>query len=318
MNLSFRQLNTFREVIRSGSISQAARILGRTQPAVSAMIAGLEAELGFLLFRREHGKLTPTPEARYFFEECEDILSRLERTKRTMRGISQLEAGRLRIACHPAASGFFLPRALTAFLSGRPGIETSLMMRSSAVIEDLVASQQFDVGFAESPAPRTSIRQRDFDLECVCVMPLDDPLATAGTITPQDLDGADLAMLFAEHATTRQTVSAFEAAGCSFRRKFELQTYLPGLHFVAAGQCRMICDMITAHSQLDRAEAPPGIAIRPFAPRIVNPVSILTPAHATQSVVARAFCDHLAEQIARMEREMQQRLAQPGATGHLS
>ena len=35
MNISLRQITTFREVMRSGSISQAARTVMRTQPAVS-------------------------------------------------------------------------------------------------------------------------------------------------------------------------------------------------------------------------------------------------------------------------------------------
>lgn len=304
MNLSFRQLNTFREVIRSGSLSQAARTLGRTQPAVSAMIAGLEAELGFLLFKREHGKLTPTPEARYFLEECEDILSRLERTKRTMSGISKLQSGRLRIACHPAASGFFLPRALTSFLKDKPDIDVSLMMRSSTVIEDLIASQQFDIGFAETPPPRTSIVQKDFELDCVCLLPADDPLTGKSTIAPRDLDGADLAMLFSGHETYVQTARAFADAGCSFRRRFELQTSLPGVHFVAARQCYMICDMITAFGSLDGSGVSNSISVRAFDPAVVSRVSILTPAHATRSVVADAFSFHLSDQVKQMKTEM--------------
>lgn len=98
MNLSLRQLTVFREVMRSGSISQAAKTVARTQPAVSTMMATLEQELGFPLFLREHGKLTPTPEAHYFLEEAEAILARLERTKQALSKISALETGRLRIA----------------------------------------------------------------------------------------------------------------------------------------------------------------------------------------------------------------------------
>jgi DNA-binding transcriptional LysR family regulator len=60
-NVSIRQLQAFREVMRSGSVSEAARILGRTQPAVSALIANLEAELQLSLFRRQKGRMEPTP-----------------------------------------------------------------------------------------------------------------------------------------------------------------------------------------------------------------------------------------------------------------
>lgn len=311
MNLSFRQLFTFREVMRSGSISQAARTAGRTQPAVSAMIAGLEAELGFALFVREHSRLTPTAEAHYFLEECEDILSRLDQTKRTLSGMSRLEDGRLRIACHPAASGFFMPSVLTAFLADKPKVDVTFKMRSSVVIEDLIASQQFDIGFAETPTRRESVKQIDFNLECVCAVASSDPLAKAELITPQDLDGANLAMLFSEHSSYQQTQRVFSEAGCRFHRKFELQTFLPGLPLVGAGMCYMICDTITAYSQLSLVDGSANITFKPFAPTLRTEVSILTPAHSPQSIIADAFCRDLVSRINGLKSEMAQWLTTP-------
>ncbi len=124
--------------MRSGSISQAARAVGRTQPAVSTMVRGLEGQLGFALFVRTHGKLTPTPEAHFFLEECDEILSKVERTERTLERISSLQSGKLKVACHPAASSVFLPQLLARFLEGKDDLEVSLIMRSSGVIEDLI------------------------------------------------------------------------------------------------------------------------------------------------------------------------------------
>lgn len=312
MNLSIRQLTTFREVMLSGSISQAAKTLGRTQPAVSTMIATLEDELGFALFLREHGRLTPTPEARFFLEEAEAILARLERAKQTLSRVGALEAGKLRIACHPAASGLFVPRLLTRFLSDKREVEVSLIMRSSTVIEDLVASQQFDVGFAETPEPRASIDRTDFDLECVCVMRADDPLAALPEITPDDLDGRPMAILFDEHPTALQTEKAFVSAGRRFNRRLELRTFLPGLQFVAEGFCYMVCDMITAYSHLSLSPDPRGLAMRRFRPRVGNSVSILTPAYVSQARLAQAFSAHLADAIRAMQAETEERLCRGG------
>lgn len=304
VNLSFRQIITFREVMRSGSISQAARTVGRTQPAVSTMIATLEDQLGFRLFVREHGKLTPTPEARFFVEECEDILERLERTERTVSRIRALEAGKLRIACHPAASGLFMPRLLTRFLRDKDDLEVALIMRSSDVIEDLIASQQYDIGFAETPRRRASIEQMDFDLDCVCVVPADDPLAEAPEITPEDLDGKPMAILFDEHPTATQTEAAFLSAGCRFNKRLELRTFLPGLQFVAAGMCYMVCDMITAYSYIRQGRTAGNLVLRRFSPRVSNSVSILTPGYATRSLSASAFVTDLGAAIETMRDEM--------------
>lgn len=308
MRLSLRQLSTFREVMRSGSISQAARAVGRTQPAVSTMVQTLEDQLGFALFIRSLGKLTPTPEAYFFLEECEDILTRVERTERTLERISSLQSGKLKIACHPAASSVFLPRLLTGFLKDRDNLEVSLIMRSSDVIEDLIASQQYDLGFAETPQPRASIRQTDYNLECVCVMPKDDPLAKADVVTPNDLDGRPMAVLFDEHGTAVQTEAAFRSAGCRFNKRIELRTFLPGLQFVAAGVCVMVCDMITAYSHLIQAPENERLSIRRFSPQISNSVSILTPGYATQSMAGQAFIGELNATVEKMQVEIREAL----------
>ena len=59
MNLN--QLTVFHEVMTTGSISQAARNLGRTQPAISLALKALEDTLGFQLFQRQGRALLPVP-----------------------------------------------------------------------------------------------------------------------------------------------------------------------------------------------------------------------------------------------------------------
>ena len=57
MHLTFRQLETFTEVVRQGSMQRAAEILSVTQPAVSLHIKELEGQVGQRLFDR--GKAAP-------------------------------------------------------------------------------------------------------------------------------------------------------------------------------------------------------------------------------------------------------------------
>ena len=304
MNLSFRQLSTFLEVIRSGSISQAARTIGRTQPAVSSLISGLEEELGFALFHRKQGKLIPTPEAQYFREECEEIIDRLERSKRTLQGIATQQRGLLRLACHPAAANHFLPESLTTFLTDKHETKISMTMRSSAVIEDLVASQQVDIGLAEAPRPRPSINQKIFDMACLVAMSSSSPLVAKARLKPQDLNGLDMAILFPEHTTSIQAREAFDRAKCLLKPRFELRTFYSGLPFVEAGACYMICDMITAFSYLQRAGPDSGIVFRPFVPVINLSVSILTPAHSPQSLLTSSFVYHLSLRLEHVQRSM--------------
>lgn len=295
--LTIQQLQTFREVMRTGSVSEASRVLGRTQPAVSAVIANLERQLGFPLFLREHGRLTPCPEAHYLLEEAGDILDRLARTTRSMAEFATRERGSLRIACHPAASGFFLPALLGDFLKDRPAVKADLMMRSSQVVTDLVASQEFDIGLAETPAARSSIRIRSWDLECVLALPAENPFAPDRPLTPRDLDGFPMATLFDDHATNMATEAAFARAGAELNRRFVLRTSLPAIQLVVQGMCASLVDRITAQS------CPTGgVVFRRFAPRITSAVAILEPAHRPQSLLAQAFRDELVRQLDWLER----------------
>ncbi|AZV80881.1 LysR family transcriptional regulator (plasmid) [Parasedimentitalea marina] len=63
--MNFKQLTAFREVMLTGSISEAARNLLRTQPAISSLISGMEEEIGVKLFVRQGARVHPTPEAHY-------------------------------------------------------------------------------------------------------------------------------------------------------------------------------------------------------------------------------------------------------------
>lgn len=307
MNLSIRQLATFREVMRSGSISEAARTLGRTQPAISSTISGLETELELKLFVREQGRLVPTPEAEFFLEEAEAILKRLEISKRTLRGLANREHGQLRIVGIPEASDEFLPGVLSSFLADKPSVKIALASKPSAEIEELIAAQQFDIGLTDTPRLRNSFDQVDFDLECMCAIPATDPLASREVVTPAELEGYPLALMQNEHRSHRQAVSRFRDAGVQFNQRFELQTAASGLRFVEAGLCVLICDMITAFQAQEKSRlgfGPPQIVFRPFRPRIQNSLSILTPAHRPSSIVAKDFCGRIGVEIARVRAAM--------------
>ncbi|CAJ3076526.1 LysR family transcriptional regulator [Burkholderia pseudomallei] len=63
MRLNLRQIEVFRAIMLTGSISGAAKLLHVSQPAVSRLISYAEQRLGLALFERIKGRLYPTPEA---------------------------------------------------------------------------------------------------------------------------------------------------------------------------------------------------------------------------------------------------------------
>jgi DNA-binding transcriptional LysR family regulator len=300
MNITIRQLQCFREVMRTGSISEAARTLQRTQPAVSNMIAMLEDELGVELFERQRGRLIRKPEAHYFLEEAEHILDRLSKTSRTMKEIAGLEQGRLRIACMPAAANYLMPRLVADFVRDKPKVNVSMMMRASSVIEEWVASQQYDIGLAETPPINRALSMHTFVLKCVCALPSDSPLASKKFITAKDLSGEPMATLHDDHPNYHSTRQAFKKQGAELNQRFELRNFQPALKLVEEGLCYCICDPMTASGYLERFDDRAKLVFKRFEPEVTLSISVLNPAHRPASVLASSFIELLLSEIQRL------------------
>lgn len=303
LNLSLRQLLVFREVMRCGSVSEAAKALHRSQPALSAMLGNMETELGFVLFERRGNRLVPKPEAHFFVEEVNRVLDNFTRATHMMGEVARLKAGQLRVACMPAASLFLVPRLISEFVQHRPEVKVSLMSNSSTAVHEWVASQQFDVGIAEVPTERSSLVVEPIESACACALRADDPLARKRSITPGDLSGRPVAALFDEHFTTIATRAAFARTGAHFNQRFELRAFISGFDFVEQGLAYCVCDPISAASyRLYRGDAG-SLVFRPFEPRVDYTFAILRPAYKPSSLVTNAFCDQLAGRIAQILQE---------------
>lgn len=303
--MNLKQLSAFREVMLTGSVSEAARNLSRTQPAISAMIAGLESDVGFALFTRRGGRLHPVPEAHYLMEEATEILNRLDSTRRIMQSVRDLEQGTLRIVAMPGPSVFLLPALISRFVAGREGIKVSLISRSSPQVQQLVSVQQYDLGLADlgSAAPGDSaLVTHDIErFECLCALPANDPLARQAAITAADLSGKPMATLYTDHPTFAQTKAAFAAMGAEFNASFETQYFIPLLTFVERALAYAVIDPLSAESYRLYRQAERSVVFRPFSPKVYFLASIITPAHRPLSNLAQAFTASLKQEIRRIK-----------------
>ncbi|MGR5143760.1 LysR family transcriptional regulator [Photobacterium sp. DNB23_23_1] len=297
--ISIRQLETFRAVMNTGSITRASKSLSRTQPAVSSMINSLETELGLELFQRDKGRLIPTPEAHYLLEEAEVILERLTRTTQLMAEVKDLKKGKLRVACMPAVALFFMPHLITRYVKDKPELEVTMMMRSSRIVQDWIASQQYDIGYCELPKNTDLYNVEPIKLKGVCAIHKDHQLAKKSTITPKDLDGFPLVSLFNQHPDNDKIRRIFDENNANYRPRFELQNYISGFEFVEQQLCACICDPISAASYNLYKSGTGNILFIPFSPLVTFEHAILTPAHKPMSQTAKAFAQMILEGVDR-------------------
>ena len=69
--MHFKQIEAFRAVMLTRSMTVAAAQLHTSQPNISRVIAQLQAETGLRLFKRVGLQLVPTPEAEALLREVD-------------------------------------------------------------------------------------------------------------------------------------------------------------------------------------------------------------------------------------------------------
>ena len=91
-------LNTFLTVHRRGGVSNAARALHRSQPAISRRIALLEQELGVPLFERVAGRTKLSDAGRVMVPYAERAVAAAQDAENAIRELTRQNAGPVSLA----------------------------------------------------------------------------------------------------------------------------------------------------------------------------------------------------------------------------
>jgi len=295
--MNLRQLEAFRAVMLSGSVTQAAQSLHVSQPAVSKLLADLEHQLGFRLFIRTRGSnLTITPEADAFYHEVERSFSGIAALKRVAEDIRNLATGTLRIAALPALAVSFLPKVIAEFRKQHPGVTVQLRTRSSSTVRQWMANQQFDIGLATPARELPGIQMERF-MRCAgaCVLPPGHRLASKKVIVPADLAGEAFISLALEDGARHRIDRIFEDARIDREMIIETQYAMTISALVMEGLGCSILNPVTGADYADR-----GLVVRPFEPEVFFEYMMFTPRLRPVSQVALAFIEMLERHRDRM------------------
>ena len=295
--LKLWHLTVIREVIKTGSISKAAKELGRSQPALSQVISDAERVIGYKLFERAHGRLQPAPEAHYFLDRSHEILEKMNDLEKFMRHDSH-HFSQIRIACMPVLSEFFMPRQIAEFSRRNPDIRFFMRARSSSRVLESIASQQFDIGFAEQSQSSSLYSTTDFSIGSVVALRADHYLAKKRVLTATDLSGEPFVTFLPHHHLTRGLQAAFDEAGAMLNIPFSLQNGVAQYAIVESGQAVGFMSLLNVwlYQQIGNHQHDKGgskIVFRPFVPMIHQNISLITPRHRTLSQISQQFANEV-------------------------
>jgi len=119
-------LRSFIAVHETGTLTEAARRLGTTQPSVGRHLRELEALLAETLFVRKPGRLEPTERGQALFEAALGMRHAVRDAERLFTGSAEQVAGTVRVAVSEAYGYHVVPGMLLPLLHEQPELEIEL------------------------------------------------------------------------------------------------------------------------------------------------------------------------------------------------
>lgn len=295
--MNHKHIEAFRAVMLTGTVTGASRFLNVSQPSVSRLMLDMEAFLHIKLFeRRRGGRVTPTPEALRLMTEVERSFVSLDRIVRYAAEIGTFRHGQLTVAGMPALCLDVLPVVMHKWLSSYPEASAVLHAYSSQTIVEAVASQNYEIAFAEPPFDIQGIAgEMIINAPFVCAIPKKHRLARKKTITAEDLNGEPRVILTNSRTLRDGDLRTSQLFGFSRDTRAETTLSIVACRHVELGVGCAIVDPFTA--RYFRGE---NIVFRAFQPQISYIVGVLTPEGRSRSAMQRRFLELFKETLAGM------------------
>jgi DNA-binding transcriptional LysR family regulator len=281
--MNFKQIEAFRAVMLTGSMTAAAAKLHTSQPNVSRAIAQLEAEIGYELFDRLPGRVMATRGGEALFKEVERAFVGLDNVAEAARGIREMGAGTLRVAAAASISVTAIPHAIRMFTERYPSVRLVVDTSESFTIANWVATRHCDMGFVAYVSDKPGLEASVIHTEnAVCIMPATHRLAAKKRIVASDLQGERFISLPSGRPSRATIDAAFPEDG----RIMALETTF------ASTICAMVSEGLgvsLVSPIVNGVMNVRGVVTRPFKPDVELPSHLLLPALAPRDMHASHF-----------------------------
>ncbi len=288
MSSPFRQYQAFHAIIEKGTVTAAAEQLGVSQPAISNLLSQLERKTKLKLFERTRGRLVPTPEATFLFDEIDTVVRGLDHVNQAVIDLQNQKAGQLQVVSNHAMAFGFMPLQIARFTKEKPHLTISFQSQYSGKIQEWVDAGLFEFGICEMPVRHDSLDCTPFFFETLCALPKDSPLAAHDILTPELLDDHPFIVMGADHMVSRRTREAFHSQGANWRIRCHTDLFRNALSLVKQGVGAALIDPFTLSSDDGQ-----GYVLRRFDPRILLDIVIVTARGRPVSAIGQEFLNQI-------------------------
>src|SRR5690606_37913734 len=257
--LTFRLLQVFSEVVRTGSITATAAQLHLTQPTVSQQLKRLREIVGEPIVYMADGRVVPTEVGRALYQLSRDLLSRADVFSQYVDDFQRGERGRFSIGLVNTAQ-YVLPRLLGPFSKANPQVDITVEVGNRQQLLNRFEGHEDDLYvFSHPPATDTVLAAPFLANPLVVIGPEHSPWAQVPNLTMEALKGERF-LLREPGSATRHSFNAWlHSAGIELRSTQQIASNEAIRVAVASG---MGLAVLSRHVVLD---SPKGVRELPVA-----------------------------------------------------
>ncbi|WP_420042771.1 LysR family transcriptional regulator [Bordetella genomosp. 8] len=259
--LNLRQIEVFRAIMLSGSISGAGRMLHVSQPAISRVLALMESRLRYPLFERSRSRLTPTAEARRLYAEVEQVYGGIQRVNELATTLGESGAGMLRVVSSASYGQRMVPMALRALRAARARVRVDYRTATFDELAGYFLGGHADIAVSMRPPDHPNLAAVELgSSRVVCILPPGHALAAQPVVRARDFSSVDWIGYPAEAPLGRVLASFFDGAP-AHAAAMEVHSPVTAAAFVQQGLGPALVDAWCVGPELRRS-----VAVRPIEP----------------------------------------------------
>lgn len=283
--MNLRQIEVFRAVMATGSVTAAARQLHVSQPGISRMLAHIQITTGLRLFERHKARLVPTPEARALHDTVEQVYRGVGGIGQRIAQIREGSGLGLRVLASPSTGIDLVPAALAALARAHPQARLSLEVVPAREMVSRLENHEADLAISTLPIRHAVLRSRVLGRwSLMAVLPRDHALARRRSVAPRELLREPL-IAFAGDTPQGQALAQWaRALGQTPRTQIEVRSGQVACALAARGVGLAVVDDLTARSSLDDT-----LLARPISGSPGFAIEAVTHEASAPSVLSRGF-----------------------------
>lgn len=156
--MEWQQLEYFRTVAQVQHVTQAAKILSISQPALSRAIARLEEELGVPLFDRQGRSVQLNAYGKIFLARVQQALAQIEEGKKEIRDRIDPDQGVISLAFLHTFGTNFIPEILGEYRRVNPNVRFQLTQNSYSYLLQQLESGEVDLCMISPKVDKKGVR----------------------------------------------------------------------------------------------------------------------------------------------------------------